>query len=110
MATMKKNDPANYRRNSEPFQEIQQANEALAAFFEDVRIARDKHRIADVVVLCEIAHTLDGEEVRGSASSYLGDRGRVLPIIAREFGAAQQRHEEEIALLIAQARKSARMK
>jgi len=78
---MKKNDPANYRRNSEPFPKVEQANEALAAFFEDVKIAREKHRISDE------------EELRGSASSFLGDHARVLPMLAREFGAAQLRAE-----------------
>lgn len=102
------NDPLNYRRCSEPFPGAAEANEALAAFFADVKAAREKHRISDVVVLVEVSHMLNGEEVRGSASSMLGDFDKVLPIVAREFGAARQRHEERLQLLIAQARKAAR--
>lgn len=102
------NDPANYRRCSEPFPTVEAANEALLAFFEEVRAARDRHRIADVLVLCEVSHVLDGEEVRGSAFAQHGDSARALPMLAREFGAAQQRHEEQIALIVARGRKAAR--
>ncbi len=105
---MTRNDPATYRRLSEPFPSVEEANEALAAFFRDVQAAREKHRIADVVVLVEISNVLDGEEVRGSASSFYGDSARVLPMLAREFGAAQQRHEEQIALTITRAREAAK--
>lgn len=102
------NDPANYRRCSEPFDDIEQANEAISKFFAEVKVAREKHRISDVVVIVEVGHRLDGDEVRGSASSMLGDFNRVLPMVAREYGAAQQRHEERLALLIARARKAAK--
>lgn len=101
-------DPENYRRCSAPFLAAESANEALAAFFADVKAARDKHRISDVTVICEVSHLIDGEEVLGSASSSLGDSARVLPMLAREFGAAQQRHEDQIALIVARSRKAAR--
>jgi hypothetical protein len=106
MNTETRNNPAHYRRMSEPFPSADEANEALAAFFADVRAARDRHRIADVVVLCEVSHTLDGEEVRGAADSFMGDSARALPMLAREFGAAQQRHVDHIALTVARGRKA----
>lgn len=104
------NDPSNYRRCAEPFADAEHANEALAAFFADVKAAREKHRIADIAVLVEVSHMLDGEEVRGSASSFHGDSARVLPMLAREFGAAQQRHEDHLAALMARARKAAKIR
>lgn len=104
------NDPTNYRRCSEPFADVEKANEALVAFFAEVKAACEKHRIADIAVLVEISHMLDGEEVRGSASSFHGDSARTLPMLAREFGAAQQRHEDQLALMIARARKAARVR
>jgi len=79
---MTTNDPENYRRCAEPFPTTEAANEALTAFFAEVKAARDKHRIADVVVLCEISHTVDGEEVRGGALSSHGDSARILPMLA----------------------------
>lgn len=103
-----KNDPKHYREISVPFDSVEAANKALAAFFENVEAARNKHRIPDVVTLCEISHVLDGEELRGSASSFLGDSSRVVTILAREYGAEQQRHEERIALIMAHARKAVR--
>ena len=105
---MTRNNPALYRRLSEPFPSIEAANSALVAFFADVEAARERHRIADVTVLCEVSHVLEGEEVRASASGMMGDSARVLPMIAREFGAAQQRHKEQIALVVARARKAVR--
>ncbi len=103
-----KNDPKHYRDISGPFETIEAGNAALAAFFRDVETARDRHRIPDVTVLCEIAHVLDGEEIRGSASVSFGDNSRVVTMLAREFGAEQQRNEERLALIIARARKAAR--
>jgi len=56
-------------------------------------------------VLCEIAHVIDGEEVRGSASASFGDSARVVTMLAREYGAEQQRHQDKLALIMAHARK-----
>lgn len=108
MTTTTHNDPATYRRLSVPFPTVEASNEALTAFFEEVRAARERHRIPDVIVLAEISVMIDGEEVRGSAHAHNGDSSRILPMLAREFGAAQQRHEEQIALTVARARKAAR--
>ena len=105
-AVVKRHDPALYRQMSIPFNTIDQANEALAAFFAEVAELRKKHRIADVVCLCEISHTLDGEEVRGSAHLHLGDVGAHLPMLAREYGAARQKHEDDMARLIANSRRA----
>jgi hypothetical protein len=103
-----KNDPKHYREISVPFETMAAGNTALAAFFRDVEAARDKHRIPDVTVICEIAHTLDGEEVRGSASASFGDGARVITMLAREYGAEQARHEERVSLIMAHARKAVR--
>lgn len=100
-----KNDPANYRRMSEPFRSGEEANEALSAFFDEVQAARERHRIADVVVLCEVPHAApvieDGEyrgvkEVRGAAEMFLGDSARVLPMLAMGLGAERRRLDDAI--------------
>lgn len=102
---MASNDPAHYRDISKPFETRNDANEALSKFFADVRAARDHFRIADVIVICELSHKIDGEEVSGHASSNMGDSGRVLQMLAREYGAEQVRHEEALKLITAHARK-----
>lgn len=107
---MKTDDPAKYRRNSEPFPSVEASNEALAAFFAEVQAARDRHRIADVIVLCEVNVMTDDGEIRGGASSFLGDSTKQLPILAREYGAARERFEEDLGRIIAAARKSVRRK
>ena len=99
------NDPAHYREISTPFTDVEKANEALAAFFADVKTARDKYQIPDVVVLCEVAHMLEGEEVRGSASCNYGDSSKTLPMLAKAYGAEQARHEDMLALLVAGGRR-----
>lgn len=105
--TDRRNDPKQYRELSQPFDSSEIANEALKRFFDDVEAARTKHKIADVTVIVEVRHMIDGEEVRGSASSHFGDSRNRLPMIAREYGAERQRHEDEMGLLIAMSRKSA---
>lgn len=103
-----KDDPKHYREISVPFASSEDANVALHAFFSEVEAARNKHRIADVVVLCEVSHELDGHEVRGSASSSYGDSSRVVEIVARAYGSESARHEDRMALLMANARRTAR--
>jgi len=103
-----RNDPKLYRQLSEPFPSVDKANEAISAFFRDIEEARKKHRIPDVVVICDITHDLEGEEVRGSATMKLGGSEHHLAMLARAFGAAQQIHEETLALIIAHERKAAR--
>jgi hypothetical protein len=58
-----------------------------------------------VIVLCEVPHLLDGEEVRNNAMASFGDSARVLPMLAQEFGAEQARHADRIASLMARAGK-----
>lgn len=101
-----RNDPKTYRELSNPFATNEEANAALRAFFDDVEAARRKHKIADVIALCEIVVEIEGEETRGSGSLHMGDASRQLVMLAREFGAAQQAHQEMLALVVARARKS----
>jgi hypothetical protein len=106
---MNRNDPALYRQMSAPFDTIEQSNEAISAFFAELSELRKKHRISDVICLCEINVTRDdGEEIRGSAKLQMGDSSNYLPMIAREYGAARQEHEEGIASIVAKARRARR--
>ena len=101
-----KPNPKRYRELCTPFVSNDAANEALKAFYADVEIAREKHKIPDVVVLCEVSHMIEEDEVRGSSSFQLGDSAKRVPMLAREYGAARQAYEDGLARLMAQARKS----
>ena len=60
-----KNDPANYRKMSEPFENIEKANQALKDFYEAVEVARKEFHIMDVHVVVKM-NVLRGE-VEGHA-------------------------------------------
>jgi len=104
--TSVKNDPAHYREISTPFADVDKANQALDAFFADVKAARDKHQIPDVVVLAEVSHVLDGQEVRGSASASYGDSLKPLLMLAQAYGAEEARHADMLARLTSGGRRS----
>lgn len=48
---MRQPNPERYRRLSEPFANRDIANESLEAFFKELGELREKHRIADVLVV-----------------------------------------------------------
>lgn len=102
------NNPKHYREMSHPFPSTDDANAALSAFFADVKAARNKHRISDVVVICEVSHDFEGEDVRGSASASYGDSARFVAMLAREYGAESARHEDRLAKLMTSARRTVR--
>ncbi len=102
----KRHNPKLYRDLSKPFATHDEANASLQAFFADVERARELHKIPDVIVLCEITHGDD--EDRGSASMRLGSSLNVLPMLAREYGAARQEHEDLLQRVIAEAKRTTR--
>ncbi len=108
MGDNKYNDPALYRRMSEPFPDSETANDAVQAFFAGVEKLREQHRISDVLVLAEIGVMTDGTETRGAAQLFRGSRANIMPMLARAYGAERQRHEDDLALLMAAARGQAR--
>ncbi len=104
------NDPNHYRMMSDPFADATQANDALAAFFDDVKAARDKHLIADVAVVVQVTvRAPDGAPRNACASAYYGDPlANKLALLAREYGAAREQHEQVMAETIEAGRRSVR--
>lgn len=91
------NDPENYRRMAEPFASPQEANAALDAFFDDVRAARQKHRIADVLTVTMFTvRYADGEEGAALAHCHNGEVLKAESMAAYALGSEQQRHREAI--------------
>lgn len=67
-----KNDFANYRKMSEPFDDAQAANDALEKFFALVAQARKDCRIMDVHVICKVPILKDESEGQAFASAHFG--------------------------------------
>lgn len=102
-------DSGKYRRLSEPFNDLDEANAALGTFFSKISQLREELGISDVVVLVEVpvAHA-DGGERRCSARMHLGDSQNELPMVARDYGSCRERHEALIASAIETGRREAR--
>jgi hypothetical protein len=101
-------NPELFARMSAPFDTLDEANDALSAFFEDVSAAREKHRIKNVVVIAEIAtRDADGERP-GAASFSCGDVSAVLPMVARKYGEEREAFEQLIDGMQKDGRESVR--
>ena len=86
-------DPALYRRMSEPFASIEEANEHVIPFFQELAELRKKYRIKDVsvVVECNVLDPDGKEEGSSGASLHLGHALNKLHMLAREYGAERER-------------------
>lgn len=88
-------NPARYRRLSEPFDDNEEANTAIMSFFDGVKKLREEHGIADVFLVVEVQIGQDARH--GDASLYLGDVAHKMPMLARAYGCARAEHEEAMA-------------
>ena len=95
------NDPANYRELSAPFTSIGVANAALKAFFDDVRAARQKHRIADVLTVVSVNVAYDSGEGTAMSHSTNGDVLKAQALAAYAYGVEQSESRERMARLVA---------
>jgi len=96
------NDPENYRKMCEPFASANEANAALEAFFADVRAARKKHRIANVLMVAELRVNYP-ETGEGSAMvhGFNGDVLMAVPLAAFAYGKTQEEQRQLINNLAA---------
>ena len=93
-------DPALYRELSAPFPSLDEANEVLKVFAEDLRALRLKHRLADVVCLIMVNVTdpeYPGEEVEVGATVPLGNELKHPYMLAQQLGKLRQRQELDLA-------------
>lgn len=80
-----KHDPANYRKMSEPFPTVEEANEALSQFYEAVEVARKQHKIMDVHVIVKM-NISDGVAM---TTAHYGNELEAAPMCAWALGQAQ---------------------
>lgn len=102
---MYKDDPANYRKMSEPFENPDKCNEALEAFNNEVGELRKKYNIRDVVVVCK-GNVLYPEKGEGNEAQYMlhfnyGNILEVESMLAHAFGKAQAEQRELINTALA---------
>jgi len=98
---LSKNDPANYRKMSEPFESIEAANESLLKFYEAIETARKEFHIMDVHVIVKMNVMRDGNEGAAMTSAHYGNTLESAPMCAWAFG-------NEQADLVAALRESAK--
>ncbi len=96
-------DPSNYLALCAPFANADEANAALTAFYEDVRAARNKHRIADVLVVTSTNVNYKDAPGFGVAIcfSHNGDSMKAEGMAAYAYGQSQAEHREAMNLLLA---------
>lgn len=101
-----KKDPDLYRRMSAPFLGNEEANAALDAFFEELSVIREKHRIGNVHTIVAVS-ALDREGQEGELISrlHLGDGLKAEAMTAYAYGSEQAERENLIVHMIAQGKR-----
>lgn len=96
-----KNDPANYRRVSEPFASQEEAQKAIDTFLDDeVAELRNKHRIKDVHICIEVHAITESGEVGMGMAAHLGDPSKALQMVASEFGLQKKMWDDSIGVAV----------
>lgn len=91
------NDGDNYRRLSEPFDDVEDANSALTKFWEDLYALRNKHGLANVTVVVK-------DSVKDSGafmwSAHCGSSLEEEAMAAWHFGQASSRRQDSIRVAL----------
>lgn len=97
------NDPANYRKMSEPFIGSDAAKTAVLEFSKELRELRQKHRIADVLCVCAVnIQYEDGEEGIQMVTQHHGLGALAEGMAAFALGELTKQGRESIAKLMKQ--------
>ncbi len=91
------NDPKLFREMSEPHESPEKAGEALKGFYEDVRAAREKHRIRNVMIVGEVSMIIDSEQTQAMSYQTCGEITAAEMLAAYAMGYAKREREMLIA-------------
>lgn len=105
-----KANPSNYRRLCEPFESMEVANNAAQAFWEEFYELRNKHHIADCLVICRFAVATDKGEGIVHMRMHAGDEMHAENMAAFALGAAQVERQEATARFIRKSLKQIKAK
>lgn len=88
--TKRKNDPATYRKLSEPHASPEAASETISAFYEKVAALRKEHSIADVVIIVKDSVEYPDGKIGDIINIHqMGDSANGLPMAAYAYGVMQ---------------------
>lgn len=95
-----KKDPETYLQLSAPFENTEDANNAMQSFYEELGELRKKHKIRDLLVVTYgSVKTADGESEFLNSMSY-GNTLNALPMAAYAYGQEKQSHGDVINSLL----------
>jgi hypothetical protein len=96
------NNPALYRKLSEPFSGMDMANASLEAFAKDLAEIREKHKIRDVACVVQVSvMDASGEEGESTATIKLGNYLQHGTMLAMALGKEQAEFESTIRRALA---------
>lgn len=78
-------NPALYRKLSEPFENKEAFDQALSEFTSELRALREKHKLPDVVYIISANVKNDAGEQTLVASGHCGSAAMVLPLLHQCF-------------------------
>lgn len=87
-------DPALYRRMCEPLASMDAAEDAINAFFDDLRALREKHHIRDLVCTTQIAYIDGGDEIVAASHQTIGSKAEAVGMAAVLYGALRKDWEQ----------------
>ena len=90
-------NPGLYRRLCEPHDSVEAANADMRAFVEAISELREKHRIPEVVLICEVVAIRDGGEVIVQTGMEWGDMAHHEMMVARALGQIQGERQQRIS-------------
>lgn len=90
------NDLANYRKMSEPFPSIEEANEALKKFYRAIEEARKEFRIMDVHIIVKMNVLRDKTEGTAMTTAHYGNTLEGAPMCA--FGLGREQADFDAAI------------
>ena len=89
-------EPETYKAMSVPHASRQEAEDAVNAFLDEVRAAREKYKIANVVVILETPCLKDGETVWVATMASNGDALMVPALLGYALESQAQTHEDRM--------------
>lgn len=100
MAKEIKKDSKNYHAMAIPFESEEEANKAVASFFEELGELRKKYKIRDLLVIIYGSTKNGDSEGEFMNSMGFGNSLNQLPMAAFAYGKEKQEHSEIISKLL----------
>jgi len=97
-----RSDPENYRKLSEPHENVDCLNWAVNSFMDEVYELRNKYCLTDVHIIMKNSVIVDGKEQHAMSSGHFGDSMKAEQMTAWGFGKAREDKDAILATLMSQ--------